>query len=90
MKSEQGFTLVKVFSSQLTNDPGNGCYNNWKGPYIAGVELDPWGHPYVLNTANIEAKGQPALLLSAGADGVFNTGADATTVDVNDIGVRIK
>jgi len=81
---------VKAFSSQLTDDPGNGCYNNWKGPYLASVDLDPWGNPYILSTLSIETTGEPALLLSAGADGVFNTAANADTVDVNDVGIRLK
>ena len=81
---------VKTFSSQLTNDPGNGCYGNWKGPYIANVDLDPWGNPYLLSTLDINTQGVPALIVSAGADGVFNTPRDSATVDSNDIGVRLK
>ncbi|NTV14384.1 MAG: prepilin-type N-terminal cleavage/methylation domain-containing protein [Desulfobulbaceae bacterium] len=81
---------VKAFSTQLANDPGNNCYSNWKGPYLGSVDLDPWGHPYILNTVSIETNGEPALILSAGADGVFNTASNAATVDPNDIGLRLK
>jgi len=81
---------VKTFSSQLMSDPGNGCYNNWKGPYFGSVDIDPWGNPYVLSTLSIDVNGEFALILSAGPDGAFNTAGNSSTVTGDDIGMRIK
>lgn len=99
LTADQGATLVglgynvrdaKTFSSQLTSDPGNGCYNNWKGPYFGNVDLDPWGNPYILDSLSIDVDGVSTLLLSAGADGVFDTPSNSSSVDSKDIGLRIK
>lgn len=56
----------------------------WNGPYVKGVPLDPWGHPYVCNTRYLEDARVPGVgfdevtthavfCLSAGPDGVFET-----------------
>jgi general secretion pathway protein G len=28
----------------------DGLYSNWNGPYMVAIPLDPWGHPYFMDT----------------------------------------
>ncbi|MEZ5988452.1 MAG: type II secretion system protein GspG [Planctomycetota bacterium] len=68
--------------------------NAWRGPYMDGTPLDPWGRPYLMlvrstwetNATNYKR----GFLLSAGPDGVINTAANARTTDDlmgDDIGI---
>ncbi|HEX5323215.1 MAG TPA: type II secretion system major pseudopilin GspG, partial [Capsulimonadaceae bacterium] len=41
--------------------------NNWKGPYMNEIPLDPWGNPYVYQSPG--PAGQDFLITSYGADG---------------------
>ena len=61
----------------------NGSYNNWAGPYIENIPVDPWGHQYFFDTdyrADTDGKpcdGGPACVDvvtvgSYGPDGVGN------------------
>jgi prepilin-type N-terminal cleavage/methylation domain-containing protein len=71
----------------------------WKGPYIANVSLDPWGHTYVAHVGAMEENGIPVFIssprpfekpegwiLSAGPDGVLQTSPTDTTLSGDDIG----
>jgi len=70
----------------------------WRGPYIAGsYTLDPWGRPYVCNVIaghSVHATNyKRVFVLSAGQDGIINTGANATaTTDIggDDIAVMLS
>ncbi len=47
----------------------------WRGPYLMGTPLDPWGRPYLVNIAATRS-GHPArlaLVLSAGPNGRIDT-----------------
>ena len=77
------------FSDHLESDSA-GCYGTtWKGPYVNFVEADPWGNAYVANAANFNNT-SPALILSAGPNGVFDTPANNKLAVGDDIGIRIN
>lgn len=78
---------IKDFSSQLMVDPE--CYNNWNGPYLGSIDADPWGNPYFLDTS-LFSGANSSIILSAGPDGLVNTGLNSTTVSAADIGIRIR
>jgi prepilin-type N-terminal cleavage/methylation domain-containing protein len=67
----------------------------WNGPYIQDVPLDPWGNPYVINVRYLdgggvngvttaEAQDHAVFVLSAGANGLFETSFDDGTALSND------
>jgi general secretion pathway protein G len=68
----------------------NGCYKNWKGPYIARVTADPWGNAYIINADGFSIDGQPVWILSAGPNGQVETPTFSQTLLGDDIGMRIK
>lgn len=71
----------------------NGCYNNWKGPYIAVVSPDPWGNAYLVNADGFAISDREVWIISAGPNGLMDTPvpnlAGAILVG-DDIGLRIK
>lgn len=36
----------------------------WKGPYVANVSLDPWGHAYIVHVGAMEENGVPVFINS--------------------------
>jgi len=63
----------------------------WKGPYVQGLNPDPWGNAYAINASTlVGGNTNPTWVISAGPDGVFNTATTATTLSGDDIGIRIK
>ena len=71
----------------------------WKGPYIANVSVDPWGHTYIAHVGAMEENGIPVIItsarlfekpegwiLSAGPDGILQTSPTDTTLSGDDIG----
>jgi general secretion pathway protein G len=81
--------VTSAFDDHLVTDT-NGCYNNWKGPYIAGVTADPWGNTYLANVDTLSIPGRPVWIISAGPNGQLETPALMTTVFGDDIGMRIQ
>jgi len=78
------------FDNYLNTD-NNGCWPaTWKGPYMAIVNADPWGHAYVTNAAEFLTDGAAVWILSAGPDGIVDTGRGARALSGDDIGIRIK
>lgn len=56
----------------------------WRGPYLDAVPLDPWGRPFLVNVryldgarvagvAGVEAERRAVFVISAGANGRFET-----------------
>lgn len=83
-------TSSTTIDSHLMLD-GTGCYNNWKGPYLPSTSADPWGNQYVINADSFgAAAGVPVWIISAGPNGNLDTNANATALDNDDIGSRIK
>jgi general secretion pathway protein G len=80
------------YTDHLTQD-ANGCYNNWKGPYIADVTADPWGNTYLTNADGFKIINREVWIISAGPNGVMDTPvpnlAGAQLVG-DDIGLRVK
>lgn len=63
----------------------------WKGPYVQGLNEDPWGNAYAINASTlVGGNTSPTWVISAGPDGVFQTATTATTLSGDDIGIRIK
>jgi general secretion pathway protein G len=85
-------TTTSSYLDHLVADT-NGCYNNWKGPYIADVTADPWGNAYLTNADGFKIIGREVWIISAGPNGVMDTPvpnlAGAQIVG-DDIGLRVK
>jgi len=63
----------------------------WKGPYIQGLNEDPWGNAYAINASTlVGGNTSPTWVISAGPNGVFDTALAATTLAGDDVGVRVK
>lgn len=58
----------------------------WHGPYLDSDRLDPWGHPYIIDTSAFNSPGTTfyAWILSAGPNGEFQTDDQNTTVPNGD------
>ena len=77
---------------------GNNCYPNpvnqastgWKGPYLTSYQSDPWGNQYIINSADFEIQGNGVWVISAGPDGIVQTGALENSLVGDDIGVKVK
>lgn len=82
-------------------DETEGRSKRWKGPYIANVSLDPWGHTYIVHVGAMEENGNPVFItllraglfekpegwiLSAGPDGILQTSPTDTALAGDDIG----
>ena len=72
----------------MIND--DGCYNNWKGPYLPSVSADPWGNQYVINAGNFGVSGSPVWIMSAGPNGILDSNPGSTSSVGDDISSRIK
>ncbi len=68
------------------------CYDEdmYKGPYLPGVEADPWGNQYVLGASNFDVADGPVYVLSAGPNGTLETPISSSALGGDDIGLRIK
>ena len=68
------------------------CYDvsMYKGPYLPGVEADPWGNQYVLGASNFNVANGPVYVLSAGPNGTLDTPMSSIALGGDDIGLRIK
>lgn len=82
-------SVSSSYNDHLARD-ANGCYNNWKGPYMAKVTADPWGNCYVTNADSLSVAGSPVWIISAGPNGQIETPAFIDTLFGDDIGLRIK
>lgn len=84
-------TTVKLsYNGRLATDE-NGCWpTTWKGPYIALVTADPWGHTYITNANGFSVANSPVWILSAGPDGLLDTAPSSTALGGDDIGLRLK
>jgi prepilin-type N-terminal cleavage/methylation domain-containing protein len=66
-------------------------YNNWQGPYIAGVTADPWGNQYLSNIGVMAIQGTtPCWIISAGPNGTLETAESGGSLGGDDIGLRIR
>ena len=68
------------------------CYDvsMYKGPYLPGVEADPWDNQYVLGASNFNVANGPVYVLSAGPNGTLDTPMSSIALGGDDIGLRIK
>lgn len=82
-------SAFNLFDYYLNTDD-NGCWpTTWKGPYMARVNADPWGNAYVSNASEFLTTGN-VWIISAGPNGIVDTGRGADDVTPDDIGIRIK
>ncbi|MFO7897543.1 MAG: hypothetical protein R6V58_00610 [Planctomycetota bacterium] len=65
--------------------------DGWHGPYMSMSRSDPWGHRYVVVLEGLRSREPPyAWALSAGPDGVFETGPSDEEVRGDDLGLRLR
>jgi len=41
---------------------GDGRSKRWRGPYVANVSLDPWGHAYIVHVGAMDKNGIPVIV----------------------------
>lgn len=69
--------------------------SRWRGPYVRGLTLDPWGNAYIASVGAMEKGGSPIVagakgwILSAGPNGVLETAPDATALGGDDLGTIV-
>jgi general secretion pathway protein G len=84
--------VTGLYDDHLSTN-ANGCYNNWKGPYMAKVNADPWGNAYVTNADGFSIQNRELWILSAGPNGVIDTPvpnlAGANLIG-DDVGLRLR
>lgn len=68
----------------------NGCYANWKGPYMARVTADPWGYSYVINANSFDVAGSPVWIISVGPNGQLETPTFGQALQGDDVGLRLQ
>jgi general secretion pathway protein G len=73
----------------LNSDAYNCWPTTWKGPYMAYVTMDPWGHSYIINAADFLTT-NPVWIMSAGPNGIIDTNATVANPQGDDIGIRLK
>lgn len=93
-------TCESLSNHLVTNDPGvTGGTDNypssgkfrWKGPYLNGLQEDPWGNAYQINASTlVGGNSSPTWVISAGPDGTFQTAVTDTALAGDDVGIRIK
>jgi type II secretory pathway pseudopilin PulG len=54
----------------MTNAMGGDA---WAGPYVDGLQADPWGNAYLVNAEGWVLPGHHAMIVSAGPDGIVQT-----------------
>ncbi len=88
--SNKGFvnTVESTYNDHLVQT--SGCYNNWKGAYIAWVTADPWGNSYITNADAFRIDSGPIWILSAGPDGIVDTPSTGDMLLNDDIGLRLR
>jgi general secretion pathway protein G len=63
----------------------------WKGAYLPEAGADPWGNTYLVGSKNFDdPAGKPVWILSAGPDGILQTGINDDALSNDDIGIRVK
>lgn len=84
-------TVQDYYNNHLPQDL-NGCYSNWKGPYIAIISKDPWGNAYITNAKEFSGTTNPVWIMSGGPNGVIDNDVTALLIDPNtdDVGLRLK
>lgn len=82
-------SITSSLNDHLSMDT-NGCYTNWKGPYMARVTVDPWGYSYVSNAGSFAVAGSPVWIISVGPNGQLETPSFAQTVQGDDVGLRLQ
>ncbi|OGW30478.1 MAG: hypothetical protein A2X59_09965 [Nitrospirae bacterium GWC2_42_7] len=82
-------TAQSSYNDHLPQDV-NGCYANWKGPYIARISADPWGNAYITNAKEFSGTSDPVWIISAGPNAVIDTNNTDSQIASDDIGLRLK
>jgi general secretion pathway protein G len=96
-------TEIYLMSSLLRDEPANvtppnKCYPvpinatspGWKGPYMTENAGDPWGNAYLVNSSDFETTTDNVWVISAGPNGIIETGTADKTAAGDDIGIIIR
>lgn len=78
---------VEVWTSYLPQKPT--WVTKWNGPYLRGVNADPWGSAYVIHVKGYkEIDRERVWVLSAGPNGRIETPRDSETLLGDDVGIQ--
>ncbi len=72
----------------LTNGSANGG-SQWKGPYLAEIEPDPWGNAYMINVHGYYDAAEFVWVISAGPNGTMDTAPSDTLLQGDDLGILV-
>jgi len=80
---------IEAIEDYLTDGAANGG-PEWGGPYVAGVPPDPWGNAYLINVHGFYDAAEFVWVISAGPNGVFDTGPTDTLLQNDDLGILVE
>ena len=81
--------LCGDLASLLVDEGGTIWGEDWSGPYMMHVPADPWGQAYVVTITGFVDPDERPWVLSAGPDGVLETGPHSTEPVGDDIGITL-
>lgn len=63
----------------------------WRGPYMSRSRPDPWGNRYVIVLEGLRGPLRPyGWIVSAGPDGIFQTGSHDRCLQGDDLGLLLR
>jgi len=70
-----GSSLETYLNSNFTNVSTTTGFpkKGFRGPYVAGLDSDPWGNRYILTGGNLAGTTDHAFVISAGPNGAVDT-----------------
>jgi prepilin-type N-terminal cleavage/methylation domain-containing protein len=90
-----GGTFAHLDGQLVTKPAGLTSSYNWKGPYVESFKKkDPWGNNYLvyvraMGTPSVGSTKEYGWIISAGPDGVLQTGPLDSVIKDNDIGLML-
>jgi len=64
---------------------------HWRGPYMSLSRPDPWGYRYIILLEGLKTDQAPyGWVLSAGPDGIFQTGTNDMETQGDDLGLLLR
>jgi hypothetical protein len=78
-----GLGQSRPLADALLNPAMGGA--RWRGPYLEDVPSDPWERAYLVSVSGLVDGRTPALVLSAGPNGVCDTPANSLQPEGDDI-----
>ncbi len=82
--SSKVFSLGGVVRTNTWNS------DRWRGPYLQELDADPWGHKYGVWVRSYKTPPYKVWVVSAGKDGILQTGWQSAALQGDDIGLPIE